>query len=828
MAKKNSSKTATEKAIQASEPRVMVYKDWKGISIADAPLTWHPLETGRYKHRESDLPQNYFMIQNNLETSDTLGVETRKDSVIIGQAPSGWKFTGVSMVFHKWIFVVAKNISGEYENIFYRNLTQTPVNSIWSSGDVGGRWVRIQTKYFKANKTGSTITSYTAQDNSSDWHIKEIGAYEDNLVVTATTALLDGAVFLAHLNYNNLNDDINVRGDNWASYNSGAVSQLANFVISNPEAPDPTSTPTLSVSGMAYGNSPYEGEINPDTGEWEDAKHPHTVRIEVCYAYTSRFGSTRADMMTPALIYTEFNPALWSSARYVTISKQQDSNIKYGSGINGIDFYGRDTENTNWVFIGHINVTPGQNNTSWSYTWLGNMTDISQWTNSQLNIPSDNDTLGPNVGHFSVHDSKMYYWGDPYHPYRIYIGGVPGSEFSTARGLGGAYVDIEPGSGYEVMGTAKWKTTSGANIVTILCGNSNTNKVKRFNLVETNITITNEISYKGYMYEEVSNVVGCNSRYGYGVFNEGLYSLNRYGLMLTTMAMEYNNQMKNQVMSSPIEPIFTDRLGTRLKDARMVCINDIIYIALSEDRPVNYVPQEQVGYTEPVKLDNVILCYDTLNQCWYTFTHDEHLNQNYQQDPDSILHILAIDSDQATEGLGVITESYIYLYPTTLGQDATVPLFDVLLETGELKPKEPTQALMYIQQIELRFDYFISNPENPPTVLIEGTDYYGRSFSIEKQLNIRSRGNHGKTGELRSYAEWIRLDKYVESYRIRIKGKARFRLSHINVKFYVQPDVTGSPWGFDAHDGYLDVHNTEGQIHHYIDDYNNLRRALVS
>jgi hypothetical protein len=281
-------------------------------------------------------------------------------------------------------------------------------------------------------------------------------------------------------------------------------------------------------------------------------------------------------------------------------------------------------------------------------------------------------------------------------------------------------------------------------------------------------------------------------------------------------------------MSSPIAPIFEDRLGTRLKDARMVCINDIIYIALSEDRPVGGVPIEDVSYEEPVTLDNVILCYDTLNQAWYTFTHDQTLNCEYQEDPDNIRHIFAVDSDQAVEGLGVITSNYVYLYPTTCGQDAVVPLFDVLIETGELKPKDPMQALMYIQDLELRFDYFVSDPNNPPTVLIEGTDYYGRSFSIEKQMNIKSRGNHGKTGEMRSYIEWIRIDKYVESYRLRIKGKARFRLTHINVKFYVQADVTGTQWGFDARDHYLDAHGTEGEIHHCINDYNNLRRALVS
>ena len=379
-------------------------------------------------------------------------------------------------------------------------------------------------------------------------------------------------------------------------------------------------------------------------------------------------------------------------------------------------------------------------------------------------------------------------------------------------------MDIEPGSGYDIMGTAKWKTTSGANIVTIMCGNHNTSKVKRFNLVETNLTITNEISYKSYMYEEVSNVVGCNSRWGYGVFSDGLYSLSRYGLMLTTMAMEYNAQMKNQSVSEVISPIFTERLGNRLRDGRMVCIDEVIYIALSEENSGD----------DPIGLDNVILCYDIGLQSWYTWTHDETLNQTAGGDPDKILHILAIDSDEYTEGLGAITQNQVRLYPVTGVQSATVPAFQVLMETGELMPKQPMQAFWYIQQLEFRFDYFIGNHSDPATILIEGVDYYGRQFTIEKKLNLRSRGNHGLSGEQRNYVEWIRVDKIVESLRVRIKGKARFRLTHINMKSYQQADTIGTPYGFDAYDTYRNRQGGNTKIHHYINDYNNLRRAVVT
>jgi len=846
MAKKNSSKTLTEKAMQSAEPRVLSYADWKGVNFVDAPLTWEPLEphrTGRYFHNQTDLPKNYLMVQNNLETTDTLAIETRADSINIGSLSTSGnrQFTGISFVFHKWLFAVVRVTSGNnwYESIVYRDLTSNDTEK--------DDWTTINLRYYSVPGT------YT--DHPNGWRITEMGAYENNLIVTATneiTSIIDeqdpnnskkqAAVFLAKLHYDRINNTISPKGKDFSSNQ-----EVSNIVVSNPTVPNPTVAPVLSVVGMNAGPSAYEGIVQDvDTGK---SQYDHVVKVEVCYCYTTRFGSTKPS--PAATIYTEYQPTLWSSARYVNVScptstitnetvtiegssvvvkvKENttgfDTNVYAGTGITGIDFYGRDTENIDWVFIGHLEInnparsaSPG---TGWKYVWLGNMTDIGQWTNSQLNVPTENNTCGPCVSHWATHDSRLYYWGDPNFPYRLYIGGSPGNEFSVARGLGGAWIDVEPGSGYQIMGTAKWKTNGGANIVTLMCGNANTTKVKRFNVVETNITITNEIQYKGYMYEEVSNVVGCNSRYGYGVFADGLYSLNRYGLFVTTMAMEYNNQMKNQNISEVIKPLFTEQMGNRLKDARLVFIDDVIYIVFSAEGNQN----EGI-----VDLDNVILCYDTINQAWYTFTCDVTLNQEYGYDSDVIHHILAIDSDEYQEGLGIVTDHKILLYPTTGTQTATNPLFDVLVETGEMMPKEPKQVLHYVQQIELRFDYFVSAP-GAVEVLLEGVDYYGREFKITKNLNKTSRGFHGKSGEMRDYVEWIRVDKYVESLRMRIKGKGRFRLSHWNMKWYAQSDTYNTQWGFDAHDEYRTAHDgdtTSYDIHHYIDDYNNLRRAVIS
>lgn len=812
MAKKNSSKTATEKAIQSSEPRVTTYRGWKGVNYVDAPLTWNPLETGAGKFRQTDLPTNFLMVQNNLVTTPTLGVETRDDSMAVGILPddlvsNGCSFTGISTVYQHWIFLVVN--AGDTEFILYRSLLDSDLES----------WTRIDFSDADPNASGA-------------FTIAEIGFYEGQLVAAIQYATT-GKIALARVTVSSDRSTISIMGMDWSTLQE----TRANTIVSTPKIEDPV------TDGASLGNLdwPFLEAVGMQSSyAAPDDDSDAVVRLDVVVSYVNRMGSTMSSY--PATIYVEYSPALWSSTRYLRISSKArnavfdgiydegwtkpsdssmyiDPNASAGSGISGIDFYARENENVDYVFIGHIDLANlGANGSSWQYNWLGNMTDTSQWQNSQLQLPTENTSQGPHVTHFATHDSRMYYWGEPDKPYRLYIGGNPGAEFSIARGLGGAWVDIEPGSGFEIAGTAKWKTVQGANIVTIMCGNRNTNKVKRFNLVETNITLTNEVSYKSYMYEEVSNVVGCNSRYGFGVFSDGLYSLSRYGLMLTTMAMEYNSQMRNQNVSEVISPIFTERIGDRLRDGRLVCINDIIYIALSED----------TGSQEPINLDNVILCYDMNLQAWYTFTHDQVYGHGIGEDPDKIHHILAIDSDEFVEGLGAITDTQIRLYPTTGIQDASVPDFQIILETGELMAKQPMQTFDYIEQLEFRFDYFIGDPDDPATILIEGVDYYGRQFTIEKRLNIESRGNHGLEGEQRYYVEWVRVGKHVESLRIRIKGKARFRLTHIVNKMFTNSDRIGTPYGFDAGDSYRNRHGGETKIHHYINDYNNLRRAVVS
>ena len=107
-------------------------------------------------------------------------------------------------------------------------------------------------------------------------------------------------------------------------------------------------------------------------------------------------------------------------------------------------------------------------------------------------------------------DGQLYFWGGA-PEYRIWIGGNPGNRFSVSTGTGGGFVDCEPGVGTVVTNVLKFKTQQGASIVTALCDSANSQREHRFNLVETNISLSNEQSAKAWQAEKVAGTVGCNA-----------------------------------------------------------------------------------------------------------------------------------------------------------------------------------------------------------------------------------------------------------------------------------------------------------------------------
>lgn len=729
MAKKNSTKTATKEALQASEPRVNVFKGWQGINIAESPLGWEPLEHGR--HNQTDLKPNYLVVQNNVTTTDSLALETRDDTQIIAIPPKGLKFSGVSCLRETMLVCAFNDKSIQWKDI---------------TTDSKDDWTNVK------------INDSDGNPDSLDMTWTCIGYYQQELICLTK----GGEIFTGTF----------VNNKPPASVESAAY------------IPDPQSSVKLTPMGSLQQGS-------------------DVCRVSVGYVYSNKFGTT-IDCPNWTTIELDSNPVQWHSGCYLQISGNAATD--YGSNlkkynITGVDIYCRLDENQDAIFIGHVDINPSKFSGSWTYAWLGALSDTTIWTQVSTTVPTENTTKGVDASYFRVHDGRLYFWGGS-DEFRLWIGGNPGNELSVARGTGGAWVDIEPGSKTAIKGTAKFKTYNGASIVTIMCSNPNTGKVKRYNLLETNVSVTSELTSKQYSTEEVANVVGSMSNYGFGVWADGLYTVNRYGLMVTTMAMESNNQLRNLSVSGVIRPVFSELMANRLSNAHMIYIDDIIYIIMGDEKKNT--------------LDRVILCYDINAKAWYTYTYDLD---------EEILSMINIDSEMHWEGIGIITADHVSMIPTTGSQTENPPLldgtdaanaFEVAIETGELTIQEPPQATTYLSQLEFRFDYFIGDL----TIVVEGIDYYGRYRTIYKEV-------HADTMK-RNYPVWMRIDELMEQYKVTIRGKARFRMTHFMSKTYIQSKKINQVYGLTDHSYYMNRDGGTTDIHHYLNSYNNLRRAIVT
>lgn len=529
---------------------------------------------------------------------------------------------------------------------------------------------------------------------------------------------------------------------------------------------------------------------SPDVDRVDEDYQP-AATINVMYAYANKFGQTSLSSGNAVLTFNpQIGPANWTLNKYATITIP---NVPSGYGIDRINIYYTMDESYDPAFMGSIIVDPNSDKAIYSYDWYGASADVGEWSDANLTPDSINTTAGPDARYCRMHDGRIYFWGSRKRPYRLTIGGNPGHELCVARGLGGAHIDIEPGIGTIVNGTHKWKTASGASIITILCGNENTTQHKRFNLIENNITVDNELSEQSYMVEEVANTIGCQSVWGSGVWSDGLYVLSRYGLTITTMAMEYNSQMQSQVMSDNVQPVFTSALGTMMDDAVMRCIDEVIYISFG------------LGNGD---LDRVILCYDIGNKSWYTYT--------YGDEDTSIRHLLNIDYKGAVEGLGIICSDHVALIPTTGSQDYVKEnKVDVVVETGELSTNTPTTASSYVAQIEMRFDWLIGDVD----VYLDGVDYYGRHVEVHRHIHVDEVVN--------DFIDWMRVNYILENYHIRIVGNSMFRLTHIVAKVYPQNNSFGLTRGFDSLATYKSRHGYTGVTRHYIRNYANLRETIL-
>ena len=382
----------------------------------------------------------------------------------------------------------------------------------------------------------------------------------------------------------------------------------------------------------------------------------------------------------------------------------------------------------------------------------------------------------------------MYFWGDSSQPQRLYIGGNPGNLFSVSPGTGGGFVDVEPGSGQEVRIVTKYKTQSGASIVTMLCDSKNTTREQRFNLVENSVSLSNEQNMKSWQAEQVAGAVGCKSFNGAVVCEDGIYSISRYGLALTTLTMEYNSQIRTNYVSDPIKPAFTNKNRSALRNSIILECDGVIYMAFGKD---------------DTSIDNMLFCYDINQKAWWTVNLDID---------EAILNLFHVDYEGYREGIGIITENHVYMLPLTKDDSPITDAdFPVTIQSGELSTTQPQQNWFYLSQMEFRFDYFIGS------VLVEltGIDQFGRKVTTKKRIS------HDST--VYNAAEYMRVDLRLQSYQIRITGTARFRLTHFIAKVYTMSAKQGLVWGFDDSQSF----RSDGDIHPTFLDYNDIRKAII-
>ena len=991
MAKKNSTKTATKEALQASEPRVQTFSQWGGMYIKESPYGWttdYEFERHGHVQNQTDLKPNFLMIQDNVISTSTKSLETRNETQLVSAAPDGLSFTGITCLAGNILYAAFSDGS-----IQHFNLDDAPcmdADDKWTSvtitdpdgHEIPFNWTSIsyfadQLICFHEDSDGvGEIFSGTA---NSPFVVPSISATRyipDPREDGQEPIVTDPYTTREPLGPNYSEDHLYIRPDThllvWKNSRDYYVTPVTIYGTSYPIPqtspqqyrfydkngnrilPDdvPQGNVFLYDNGLILWKTYLPDAVNPDEGTFVFTEVTSdqsfitvdlTHRIQIAYTYSNKFGQTLTSNW--ATVYSNLNPLNWNS----NTGGAQISQIVPGTTgvldyeITGVDIYYTKDDNLDQIYLGHIEKNYDEDasentlepESTWKYVWYGAYSDLAEWTNVSLTVPTENTTKGVDAAYMNVHDGRCYFFGGS-KKYRLYIGGRVGNELCIATGVGGAYVDIEPGSGMVINNTHKFKTYNGANIVTIMCGHPNTHQVRRFNLIQTNVTLTNELSSAGFMTEEVSNVVGSLSHHGSGVWAQGLFTLSRYGLALTTQQMENSNNLRAQLVSDAIQPIFTESLASALNNTQMIFVDDIVYFALSKgpqylncgligqiySTDIQYYTRNNGAYTEDdpeseseyynniytyyvqeAVLDDIIFAYDINSQAWYTFTYQPNLldasiddfgpdtpqdagypsapsvgdiihctvndtywrynglwgNQYavgvteddnytwvastvphminnvpcYSQDElsyhltnvsTSILSLINFDSQSSPEGIGIVTTDRIEMIPTAgiidnapsynSSGEIEVPNFVAHIETGELSTSSPPQQFHQLSQLEFRFDYFFGDID----IDVEGVDYYGRTFHVHKDVTYDE--------IVQDLAVYVRVDYIVNTYNIKIKGRAHFRLTHVMAKVYPESRKINLVYGFDDSNLYKKRHGGTQFTHHYIKDYNNLRRAL--
>lgn len=843
MAKKNSTKTATQEALSAAQPKLQTFTKWQGINIEQTPLEWTP------DHRywsdgtmQTDLATNFLLVQNNAFQQSNGSIETRQEDVDLFSAPNGYEFTGVTYLHDCYFFAAChnKSSSDDSDDIFVYDLekhywTQVKVGfaledtypTQWTnifSYTVDGENVLIcQCKTYKETTPVYQIKS-TTDSLYHDIENKAIGStngltYTDDSSQTVTDP---DAIYVEPIDTSKT-----LRKKNQGCVFTGSLTNVLNGMpIKNAEElPSPincgivptgkTEATAVDFNAIGFGSQ----IVNTDDLTIPETTGGNQTIATYSFMFENKFGSTEF-----------YEPLFQAGLSIIAVDMTKTNGVHFiidnvapDLDITAVNIYGRYNNALTWSWVGRVEKektyddtplgkysagddkgnTPA--NSGWylnadgsyriEFNYFGDMTEYGDESMANLEPLNLNTTIGPVAQYGTRVDSRIYFWGNPDYPYRLYIGGACGMELKYDNGYGGGYVDAAPDFGCYITNVLKFKTQSGSDIITVLCGHNNSSKTARYNLCETTLTATSELSTQSYQLEQVSNVEGCSSKYGSTVAADGLYYLTRYGLGVTTMAMEYSSQMRTQYVSSVIKPVFSDKHAYLFKNACLIYADEILYFMLSN---------------EDEELDRILFAYDTNSKAFWTYT--------VGTDEDRILKIYNHDYYKQQEGIGVVTKNKIILIPTTDVEDWENETFDmqVMIETGELSSSVPTTDSTYVDQLEIRFDWFVGELE----VVLEGVDYYGRRVHVSKTLREENMKN--------DYIEWMKVGYILENYHVHFIGHAHFRLTHFIAKVYTYGRLFGIQYGFDSNNGYKTRRGAKRYQHHILKSYNNLKECICT
>lgn len=700
MAKRNSTKTATKEALQSSEPKIQTFKGWQGMNIETSQREWTPLETipktakasynshtSNLVFKQTDEKSNYALIQNNLRCMADGSLETRNRTLsslynYLCNLPTAKTFGVIDDNTRSGSVSTTKPISYSFDKFKFTNIIYMLENVIYAKLDC---IVNVYAKNASAVTLGTTtpdgvikqgnvlakISISSLNENKNNWELIKLDSKVNAGVATSSLPYICDYANIITCVYSCLNTVLVTSTlQKTAVYTTATSSLLKTGLFQDMDAtlekrigqgilysdessdflsvtqvdsahyiPEPTETLTVKNGNK---DNPVIADDSTESEGWGT----------FWYTISSKFGSTLFNRIDgkPKGTSVQFKvrPSLFTGSKFLKLSvkftvARLTELINYGA--TDLEFWYSEKGSNDSMVIGRVNLpkTAPTSDKTYTFSFYGSLYDTSKLATMSLSQPDYNTTQGPEVTRIKYIDSRLYLYGSVNRPYRLYMGGTSGMELCVSRGKGGGFIDCEPGSGSYITSVHKFKTQSGASIVTFLTGNKNTGRQKRYNLIETQITITSEIAENSWKYEEVTNVIGTNSFNGALVCADGLYMLSRYGLYVTTQAMEYNSQLRSQKVSSVISPIFENRLSPVFDNAVMIFIDEIIYFVFGCEDDNEY-------------LDHIIFCYDVNTHAFYTYSYGEQSTD--------ILTILPVDYIGWTEGIGIVTPEHIDLIPT--------------------------------------------------------------------------------------------------------------------------------------------------------------------